>query len=130
MAKTILRTVIAAAVGMMLAFALIWLAQYAGGEWSAAAYDPDTGEVLIPIGSTIALLAGWFIGSFAGAWLAMRVSGGDGAGWVVAGAVIGAALYRAVTLADAWWIMALGVAIPIAAAWTAQRAAATAPATA
>jgi predicted MFS family arabinose efflux permease len=55
----------------------------------------------------------------------MRVSAGTGAGWIVAGAVIGAALYRAVTLADTWWIMALGVLIPLAAVWLAQRATAT-----
>jgi hypothetical protein len=52
----------------------------------------------------------------------MRISAGTGAGWIVAGSVIGAALYRAVTLADTWWIMALGVAVPLAAAWLAQRA--------
>jgi hypothetical protein len=77
---------------------------------------------LIPIGSTVALIVGWFIGTFAGGWLAMRVSTGTGAGWIVAGSVIGAALYRAVTLADTWWIMALGVAVPLAAVWLAQRA--------
>jgi hypothetical protein len=126
MIRNILRTGIAAVIGIILAFGLLWLAQYAGSELSAAAYDPDSGEVLIPIGSTIALVAGWFIGSFAGAWLAMRISGGENAGWIVAGAVIGAAVYRAATLADAWWIMALGAIIPLAAAWAAQRATATA----
>ena len=53
----------------------------------------------------------------------MRISGGTGAGWVVAGGVIGAALYTAVDFSDTWWIMALGVAVPLAAAWLAQRAA-------
>lgn len=130
MGGTIIRSVIAAAVGIIVAFGLIWLAQYAGSELSPDVFDPETGEILIPIGSTLALLAGWFIGTFAGSWVAMRVSGGDGAGWIVAGAVIGAGIYRAVTLADDWWIMTLGVAIPLIAAWTAQRAAAIAPPTA
>ena len=123
MTKTLFRSVIAAVIGIVVAFGLIWLAQYAGSEFSPDAYDPDSGEVLIPIGSTIALLVGWFVGTFAGGWIAMRASAGTGAGWVVAGAVIGAGLYRAATLADAWWIMALGVAIPLAAVWVAQRAA-------
>jgi hypothetical protein len=122
MTKDILRSVIATAIGIVAAFGLIWLAQYAGNELSPAEYDLDTGEILIPIGSTIALIVGWFIGTFAGGWLAMRISSGTGAGWIVAGSVIGAALYRAVTLADAWWIMALGVAVPLAAVWLAQRA--------
>ncbi|NYF32391.1 hypothetical protein [Sphingopyxis sp. JAI108] len=122
MTRTILRSAIAAIIGIVVAFGLIWLAQYAGSEISPDVYDPDSGEILIPIGSTISLIAGWFIGSFAGGWLAMRVSAGTGPGWIVAGAVIGAALYRAVTLADSWWIMALAVAVPLVAVWLAQRA--------
>ena len=122
MTKDILRSAIAAAIGIVVAFGLIWLAQYAGSEISPAEYDVESGEILIPLGSTIALIVGWFIGSFAGGWLAMRISAGTGAGWIVAGSVIGAALYRAVTLADTWWIIALGVAVPLAAVWLAQRA--------
>lgn len=128
MTKTFFRSAIAAVIGIVVAFGLIWLAQYAGSNLSPDVYDPETGEILIPIGSTIALTIGWFVGTFAGGWLAMRMAGGTGAGWIVAGAVIGSALYRAVTLADAWWIMALGVALPLAAAWFAQRAVGIAPA--
>ncbi|WP_067109938.1 hypothetical protein [Sphingopyxis granuli] len=126
MSSNILRSAIAAVTGIVIAFGLIWLAQYAGSELSPDVYDPQTGEVLIPVGSTVALLVGWFVGTFAGGWVAMRVSGGTGAGWIVAGAVIGAGVYRAVTLADAWWIILLGILIPIAAAWAAQRATAVA----
>ncbi|ALJ12925.1 hypothetical protein [Sphingopyxis macrogoltabida] len=126
MTKNVFRSIIAAVIGIVVAFGLIWLAQYAGSEISPDAFDPDTGEVLIPVGSTIALLVGWFAGTFAGGWIAMRASAGTGAGWVVAGAVIGAALYRAATLDDAWWIMALGALVPLAAVWFAQRVAGTA----
>lgn len=126
MSSNILRSAIAAVTGIVIAFGLIWLAQYAGSELSPDVYDPQTGEVLIPVGSTVALLVGWFVGTFAGGWVAMRVSGGTGAGWIVAGAVIGAGVYRAVTLADGWWIILLGILIPIAAAWAAQRATAVA----
>ena len=126
MSSNILRSAIAAVAGIVIAFGLIWLAQYAGSELSPDVYDPQTGEVLIPVGSTVALLVGWFVGTFAGGWVAMRVSGGTGAGWIVAGAVIGAGVYRAITLADAWWIILLGILIPIAAAWAAQRATAVA----
>lgn len=126
MTRNILRAGIAAVIGIVVAFGLIWLAQYAGSEISPDVYDPDSGEILIPVGSTIALIVGWFIGTFAGGWIAMRVSAGTGAGWIVAGSVIGAALYRAVTLADTWWIMALGVAVPLVAVWLAQRATTTA----
>ena len=122
MTRTFLRSAIAAIIGIVVAFGLIWLAQYAGSEISPSEYDMTTGEILIPIGSTIALVVGWFFATFAGGWLAMRISGGTGAGWVVAGGVIGAALYTAVDFSDTWWIMALGVAVPLLAAWLAQRA--------
>lgn len=125
MKNNILRSAIAALVGILVAFALLWLAQYAGSEVAPAEFDVETGEILIPLGSTIALIAGWFIGTFGGAWLAMRVSSDSGPGWVVAGAVIGAALYSAADFADAWWIMALGFLVPLIAAWAAQRAAGT-----
>ncbi|PQM27360.1 hypothetical protein CVO77_01770 [Sphingopyxis lindanitolerans] len=123
MKSNILRWAMAAAIGIIVAFALLWLAQYAGSEIAPAEYDVDTGEILIPLGSTIALIVGWFVGTFGGAWLAMRVAGGSGPGWVVAGAVVGAALYSAADFSDSWWIMALGVLVPLAAAWIAQRAA-------
>lgn len=126
MTKNFLRSAIAAVVGILVAFGLVWLAQYAGSEIAPAEYDPATGEILIPVGSTIALIVGWFIATFAGSWLAMRISGSTGAGWVVAGAVIGAAVYTAIDFADTWWMMALGVAVPLAAVWLAQRAVGTA----
>ena len=124
MIKTLFRSAVAAVVGVLVAFGLIWLAQYAGSEVSPSEYDVATGEILIPIGSTVALIVGWFLATFAGSWLAMRISGETGAGWVVAGAVIGAALYTAVDFSDAWWIMALGALVPLLAVWLAQRAAA------
>lgn len=125
MGGNILRSAVAAVIGIAVAFGLLWIAQYAGGEIAPEVYDLDTGEILIPLGATIALLVGWFVGTFAGSWLAMRISDGTGAGWVVAGAILGAAIYRSITLADAWWVMALGVLIPVVAAWLAQRATAT-----
>jgi len=128
MKNTIVRSAIAAVAGILVAFVLLWLAQYAGSEISPAEFDVETGEILIPLGSTIALIVGWFIGTFGGAWLAMRISDGNGPGWVVAGAVVGAALYSAADFSDTWWIMALGIVVPLVAAWAAQRAAGIAPA--
>src|SRR3546814_12484209 len=113
MASTFLRSLVATAIGILVAFALILLAQYAGGELAPEAYDPATGEILIPVGATVALIVGWLVGTFAGGWLAMRTSTRPGPGWIVAGAVIGAGLYRAATLATRWWMMVLGVGAPL-----------------
>lgn len=66
MIKTLFRSAVAAVVGILVAFGLIWLAQYAGSEVSPSEYDVATGEILIPIGSTVALIVGWFLATFAG----------------------------------------------------------------
>lgn len=117
------RTVIGTLAGCVLAFGLLYLMQIAGSSLSPDVYDADTGEILIPIGSTIALLIGWFVGSFAGSWLAMRISGSNAPGWIVGGAMVGAALYRAWTIADVWWIVLAGLLVPLIATWLAQKAA-------
>ncbi|KTE22080.1 hypothetical protein ATE67_05490 [Sphingopyxis sp. H050] len=122
MTKNILRTVIAAVIGIVVAFGLLTVFWIAGNAISPSVENLDTGETFVPLAPTLALIVGWFVGTFAGSWLAMRVSVGTGAGWVVAGSVIGAALYRAVTPLDEWWILVLAVLVPVAAAWLAQRA--------
>jgi hypothetical protein len=119
MGKSVLGTV----AGAVLVFAAIMLAQFVGNIVAPAVYDPVNEEVLIPLGATLALFVGWFVGGFAGSWLAMRISGSTGPGWVVAGAVVGTAVYRAITIGDAAWVVAAGVLLPIIAAWLASRAA-------
>lgn len=121
-----MRTIIGTIVGILLAFGLIFMAQKASGALSPMVFDPATQELEVPFGNTIGLFIGWFVGSFAGAWFAMRVTASTGPGWVVAGAVAGAAIYRSLTLADAVWVTAAGFIIPLAATWLASRAARTA----
>ena len=58
MTKNILRTAIATVIGVVVAFGLIWLAQYAGSEISPDVYVPPSGEVLIPIGLALLATAG------------------------------------------------------------------------
>ena len=121
-----MRMIIGTVAGILVAFGLIYMALQVGGAVSPVVYDPATEEVQIPVGNTLALFIGWFAGTFAGAWIAMRSTATHGAGWVVAGAVAGAAIYRALTLGDAVWVTAAGFVIPLAAAWLAVRAGRTA----
>jgi hypothetical protein len=121
-----MRMIIGTIVGILLAFGLIYMAQMVGNTMSPGVYDPASEEVQIPLANTILLFVGWFIGTFAGAWVAMRTTAMGGPGWVVAGAVIGAALYRAFTLGDAIWVIAAAFIVPLAAAWLAARAVRTA----
>jgi hypothetical protein len=127
MQSNMFRTVIATAAGILLAFALIWLAQTVGNAIDPVvavpdAADPETLEIQIPLGSTLALLAGWLVGGFAGSWLAARASGIAATAWVVGGAVFGAGAVRAASLGEPWWMLALAFTLPLLGAWGAWRA--------
>lgn len=127
MASNGIRTLLAPIAGMFLAFALIFVAQLLGNQLDPmiAVSDPldeSAIELQIPLLNTATLLFGWFVGAFAGGWLTMRISNSIVTGWIVAGAVIGAAIYRALTIGDAAWVVAAAFLLPLAAAWLAGRA--------
>lgn len=122
-----LKLILAPIIGIFLAFAFIYAAQMLGNQLDpmvavADPVDDSALELQIPLINSLCLLLGWFAGAFAGSWLAMRISGAAGAGWVVAGAVIGATLYRALTIGDATWVIGAGFLLPLMAGWLAGRA--------
>lgn len=127
MASNGIKSFLAPIVGILLAFVLIYGAQLVGNQLDpmvavADPLDESAIELQIPLMNSVALLLGWFIGAFAGGWLTMRISNSIATGWIVAGAVIGAAMYRALTIGDATWIIAAAFALPLLAAWLAGRA--------
>jgi hypothetical protein len=126
MQTSLIRSALASVAGILLAFALIYLAQYVGNMIDPMVAvqdvtDPDALELQIPLSNTLALLFGWLIGAFAGSWLAARASGVIGTAWIVGGAVFGAGVVRAVSLGEPWWMLALAFALPMVAAWGAGR---------
>lgn len=131
MQPNLIRTGIATMVGILLAFALVYLAQMAGNSIDPVvavpdAVDPDAIEIQIPLVNTLALVLGWLAGSFAGSWIAARASGVPATAWIVGGAVFGAGVARAVSLGESWWMIVLAFAVPMVAAALADRVARTA----
>ncbi len=87
-------------------------------------YNPAHAERLmaaLPAGAFAFVLAGWFIGSLVGAWLANRIARQSHAGWGVALFVIAGGAYMMTQFPHPVWMWVLGIALPIAAAWLAQR---------
>ncbi|NJS13546.1 MAG: hypothetical protein HC788_01755 [Sphingopyxis sp.] len=128
MQPSLIRSGLATIAGILLAFALIYLAQYVGNVIDPVvampdAADPAALEIQIPLINTLSLLVGWLIGAFAGGWLAARASGVPATAWIVGGAVFGAGVTRALSLGEAWWMVALAFALPMVAAWLAGRTA-------
>lgn len=87
--------------------------------------DPEAVKRLIstlPTGALIMVLVGWLLGSFAGAWTANRIARTTIAGWIVAGLFVLLTAYNFTIIPHPAWMMAAGIAIPLAAAATASRA--------
>lgn len=131
MQPSLIRTGLATLVGIVLAFALVFLAQMVGNGIDPVIavpdpVDPDALEIQIPLFNTVSLVLGWLVGSFAGSWIAARASGVPATVWVVGGAVFGAGIARAMSLGESWWVLMLAFAVPMLAAALAGRAVGTA----
>ncbi len=75
----------------------------------------------MPAAAKAMVLAAWFVGALAGAWTANRIAGRSLAGWVVVLLVIAAGIATMVMIPHPAWMWAGGIALPLAAAWVADR---------
>ena len=110
---SLLRTILGTAAGIAVGFGLLLVCQYVGNMLDPEVFDPETELVLIPIGSTIAMFVGWLVGAFGGSWLAARATRSPFPGWVVCGAMIGAAAYMVLAIGDDWWVLVGGIVTPL-----------------
>jgi hypothetical protein len=86
--------------------------------------DPEDVKRLmasLPAGAFAFVLAGWFLGSFAGAFVARLVAGRDSAAWAVAVLFILFTSMNFVMIPHPMWMIAAGILIPLASAWLALR---------
>ncbi len=80
------------------------------------------GTLAKSIGASMArILAGWLLGSLAGAWTANRIARTPLAGWIVAGLFVLLTAYNFTIIPHPMWMMAAGILIPLVAAWIASR---------
>jgi hypothetical protein len=75
----------------------------------------------MPNAAKAIVLVGWFVGALAGAWTANRIAGRSLAGWVVALLVVVAGVATMIMIPHPAWMWAGGIALPLAAAWIAER---------
>ena len=74
-----------------------------------------------PAGALLLLLVAWFIGALLGALTADRIARRGLAGWAIALLVIAGGVWTMLLIPHPAWIWALGIALPLAAAWLAQQ---------
>lgn len=57
---------------------------------------------------------GWFMGSLAGAWLALRISDWRMAAWIVVLVVLAGSIVNIISLPHPFWMQAFAVLLPVA----------------
>jgi hypothetical protein len=87
-----------------------------------AGYDMNAGSALaLPVSNLLFPVIGWFVGTFAGAFAASRISRAQWTGWTVAAIVLLGAVASFVMITHPLWVMAAGVVAPLLAGWLAQQ---------
>lgn len=76
---------------------------------------------IIPPAAMAFVVAAWFLGTLAGAWVADALAKRALAGWIVALLVIAGGVYTMMTIPHPAWMWAAGIGLPLVAAWLAQR---------
>ncbi|MEN2792262.1 hypothetical protein ABC974_21705 [Sphingomonas oligophenolica] len=75
----------------------------------------------MPLGEKLLWVAPWLLGSFGGAWLALRVCDWKWAGWITAGLMMAIAIADILDLPYPVWMQACAVLLPITGGWLAAR---------
>ena len=86
--------------------------------------DPAQMERLMatmPMAALGFVMVAWFVGSLAGAWVAIAVARRALAGWVVALLVVCGGIWTMTTIPHPAWMWAGGILLPLLAGWLAQR---------
>lgn len=131
------RTILAVAVGVVVAWLAIVLSQFAG----AAAYPPPPGldvtdpaqlasfiQAAPPMAMAL-VLGGWVLGALAGGWTAARISRRYPriAALLVGALVLAGVIANAMLIPHPLWMALAGVLLPLPAAWLGARLARPAP---
>ena len=76
---------------------------------------------VMPVQAKILVVAAWFLGSFAGAWTAVRISGLSQTGWIVGLIFALLSIMTVVSIPHPIWMTACAILLPFAAALLAIR---------
>ena len=86
--------------------------------------DPEQLRALmgsLPIGSLIAVIVGWALGSFGGGWMAATISRDARMALVVSFVLLCMGVITMIQIPHPLWMWVLGVALPLPAAWLGAR---------
>ena len=107
--------------GTLVAFAVIWLVEFAGhAAWPVASdldmHDPEAvarALPAIPLAAKLVIMLAWFAGALAGGALAKWVAGSWWAAWPIAGLVALAGIMTVMMMPHPVWMQVAAVAAPL-----------------
>jgi len=124
-----MRILMGVVAGIVVAFACVFVVEMV----SHSLYPPPAGLDMtnpadqarlmeaMPGAAKAMVLAAWFFGALAGAWVANRIAGRSLAGWIVALLVVAAGVATMVMIPHPPAMWAGGILLPLLAAWIADR---------
>ena len=112
------------ALGIAIAVVVMMVAEAIGYRMFGFEMGPDQAlpvpDTALPMGVQIAVVAGWFFGTLAGAYAAIWLSRTPWTAWAVAAAIIFGVILRLILSSTPLLMTAGGIAGPLIAAWLAQ----------
>lgn len=75
----------------------------------------------VPAAAMAFVVAAWFVGALAGAWVANLVAKRALAGWIVVLLVIAGGVSTMMMIPHPAWMWAMGIGLPLIAGWLAQK---------
>lgn len=129
MDNPILKLVLAVVAGVIAGGVIVFATEYIGHSLAPPPADldlsnPDDVKRLIdslPFGAFAMVMLGWFLGSFAGAFVAHAIAKKPAAAWAVAAIFILFTAMNFVMIPHPMWMIAAGLLIPLASAWLVLR---------
>ena len=121
MENPVVRNIVAAVVGVLVAGLVVGVVEMAGH----AAFPPPEGLDItdpadqarimleIPLAAKLAVLLAWFLGALAGAWTARKIGVDRWPSFVVIGLMIIGSLWTTQMFPHPWWMVAGALVLPI-----------------
>ena len=126
-----MRLAVGIVAGIVVAFLCVFAVEWIGHDL----YPPPEGldikdpadqarlMAAMPTAAKAMVLAAWFVGALAGAWVANRIAGRSIAGWIVALLVVAGGVATMIMIPHPVGMWAGGILLPLLAGWIADRAA-------
>lgn len=123
--RKLLGIIIGAAFAFAILAAIGWCADQLFPSMIDISVDDETAVATVIADKTmlekILWVAPWLLGSFGGAWLALRICDWKWAGWIVAGLMMAFAITDILGLPHPLWMQACAILLPLLGGWLAIR---------